>query len=280
MLLLVSAVSLFGLKAYSDAAAKDIVHRKEVIAKREDADKILIARLVEARLKREATERKQTAQTITAAITGQVDAGVQIIQLPRDVKTKTCNHSKQHDDPSREDVLVNKQHCLKPLDYIPSDLVSGDGVTLTRSAYDAYHSMRSAAAGAGVTLTPTSSYRSYELQITSYSDWYRTLGTVAEANEVSALPGYSEHQLGLAVDLRSGGCALDCFRATSAYRWLQMHAHEYGYIERYPSGQAMITGYQPESWHWRYVGIETATAMRQQNVTTLEKYWSMSGGNY
>lgn len=254
------------------------VHQ-EHLRQQDEATKVLVARLTAQRLKREAAERKETAQAITTAIVSQVEAGAPTIVLPGTLLAMKCNHAREHNDPTRIDVMVNKQHCITPLNYAPSDIVSGQGVTLSRPAYKAYSQLQAAAVQSGISLTPTSSYRSYQLQITSYSDWYRTLGTVQAANEVSALPGYSEHQLGLAVDFRTGGCALECFRSTIAHKWLRDHAHEYGFIERYPQNKTDITGYGAEAWHWRYVGAETATDMRTKKVTTLEEYYDMLGGS-
>ena len=238
----------------------------------------LIAELTAKRLKREAAERKQTAEQLTAALVRQIKAGAATVTLPSAILGLPCNHAREHNDPARIDVLVNKQHCLKPLTYAPSDLASDTEVTLRREAFAAYNAMKQAAAQAGAGFTATSSYRSHEAQIATFADWYRSLGSAEKASDVAALPGYSEHQLGLAVDLRVGGCALECFRSTAAYRWLQAHAHEYGFIERYPLGKTTITGYGAEAWHWRYVGKATASDMHGKKIDTLETYYDMPGG--
>lgn len=269
-LLLLAIGWWYGLASYvaADNAAQVAHSERRVIERKEHL--ALIAELTAKRLKREAHERKVTADKLTSALV----AGT----LPKDLAKLPCNHGRTHVDPTELGVLVNKQHCIRPLNYVPKDLTSDSEVTLARPAYEAYYQMKQAATRQGASFVPTSSYRSFDLQITSYTDWYRTLGSVERANEVSALPGYSEHQLGLAVDFRAGGCALECFRSTSAYKWLRTHAHEYGFIERYPRGKEDVTGYGAEAWHWRYVGEDVATDMRAQKVLTLEEYYDMPGG--
>ncbi|MBR5272018.1 MAG: D-alanyl-D-alanine carboxypeptidase family protein, partial [Clostridia bacterium] len=63
------------------------------------------------------------------------------------------------------------------------------------------------------------------------------------------------------------------FENTTAFKWLQKHAHEYGYILRYPKGKTWITGYAYEPWHYRYVGIPAATIIHNEN-TTYEQYYA------
>lgn len=141
--------------------------------------------------------------------------------------------------------------------------------------------MFTAAATAGVPLSLTSSYRSYDNQVATYNHWVHVNGSYAAADTVSARPGYSEHQTGLAVDLmRPDGCSLECFAKTAQYAWMKDNAHKYGFIERYQVGQEAITGYSPEAWHWRYVGPAAATDMKTKGVKTLEQYWNVEGGSY
>ena len=89
-----------------------------------------------------------------------------------------------------------------------------------------------------------------------------------DALRTIALPGHSEHQTGLALDFNdvSGDFAL-----TEAYRWLQEHGAEYGFIQRYPAGKESVTGIAEESWHYRYVGRPHAQAMKRLGLC-LEEY--------
>lgn len=201
-------------------------------------------------------------------------------QIP-DVKPSTapCDTPNAHSDPSRIDVVINKKHCLSPRSFAPSDLITVNGATLTTEAARAYERMSMAAAAAGLPLRVTSSYRSYQNQVSTYNYWVAQNGAAA-ADTVSARPGYSEHQTGLALDLAADGCALECFARSAQSTWMLAHAAEYGFINRYPAGLESITGYSAEPWHYRYVGIVTAQDMKSRGIRTLEQYWGITGGDY
>lgn len=193
--------------------------------------------------------------------------------------SKLCNNATSHTNPSAIDVLVNKRHCIQPLTFTPSDLMTAQGAILSAKAIDAFKRLYAAAVAAGQPFYVTSSYRSYEKQVATYNRWVLTSGQ-AEADTYSARPGYSEHQTGLAFDVAANGCTLSCFGSTPQYQWLQKHAADYGFIQRYHTAHELITGYKAEEWHYRYVGVEVAKDMRAKGVKTLEKYWNMSGGDY
>ncbi len=177
-------------------------------------------------------------------------------------------------------VVVNKKHCFAPLDWAPTDLASVNGFLLRQEAASAMTTMMQAAAAAGVPFDLSSAYRSYANQQATYSNWVQVNGSQAAADTVSARPGYSEHQTGLAADLKVGGCALECFTGSAAHTWLRQYAADYGFIERYPPGLTSITGYSPEGWHWRYVGVAAAKDMKVKEIQTLEQYFGISGGDY
>lgn len=183
-------------------------------------------------------------------------------------------------EPARITVVVNKKHCFTPVTWAPGDLASVQGYLLRAEAAGQMTAMMNAATAAGAPFGLSSAYRSYNDQVITYNNWVRVNGSQAAADTVSARPGYSEHQTGLAADVKVGGCVLECFRGTSAHVWLQTNAHNYGFIERYPPGLASITGYSPEAWHWRYVGVATATDMKTKGIQTLEQYFGISGGDY
>lgn len=184
-------------------------------------------------------------------------------------------------DPTFIIVIVNKKHCIDPPGWQPSDLVELGEFSLRKEAAEAFSRMRTAASQAGHSFEPSSAYRSYAGQVATYNSWIETYGNQAAADQVSARPGFSEHQTGLAVDLRANtSCALDCFGKTSGYTWLTQHAADYGFIERYPAGLTSITGYSPEVWHWRYVGTKVAKDMKDKGIQTLEMYRAISGGDY
>lgn len=193
--------------------------------------------------------------------------------------TSACNNTVKHNNPASIDVLVNKKHCLIPESYVPSNLVSNNGVTLSAKAMPHFQAMLAAASAAGEPFSVTSSYRSYDDQVSTYAFWKATSGQ-SGADTYSARPGFSEHQTGFVVDVAAAGCVLDCFGTTPQYTWLQSHAADYGFIQRYYAGYEAITGYKAEEWHYRYVGVTAAKDMKQRGIKTLEEYWDIEGGNY
>ncbi len=183
-------------------------------------------------------------------------------------------------NPSSITVVINKKHCFSPLNWVPGDLGSVGGYPLRQEAATQLTAMMNAAAAAGSGFELSSAYRSYANQQVTYNYWVSVNGSASAADTVSARPGYSEHQTGLAADLKVGGCSLECFAGTGAYNWLAVNAADYGFIRRYPDGLTGITGYSPEAWHWRYVGVSTAKDMKSKGIQTLEQYFGISGGDY
>ncbi|UWX95956.1 M15 family metallopeptidase [Arthrobacter zhaoxinii] len=173
--------------------------------------------------------------------------------------------------PDSVTLVVNKQRPLAA-DYVPPDLVDAGGLLLRAEAAAAYAGMVSAAAAEGVSISPVSGYRSREDQSqlhTSYTERYGQEG----ADSLSARPGFSEHETGLAVDIGNpdGLCALEtCFEGTAAGSWAAANAHRYGFLIRYPAGAEQITGYAYEPWHLRYVGPEVAGGVHEAGVTLEE----------
>ncbi|WOO87738.1 M15 family metallopeptidase [Mollicutes bacterium LVI A0039] len=160
-------------------------------------------------------------------------------------------------------LIANKKHCLEQ-SFNPGDISAE-----TRSSWE---QMQASAQADGINLHFQSGFRSYDYQVETYNYWVSVYGE-EKANQVSAKPGYSEHQTGLAIDVSGdNGCLLEtCFIDTPEGTWLAKHAHEYGFIIRYMPGKEDITGYTYEPWHIRYVGVETATEIYNQQ-TTLEEY--------
>jgi zinc D-Ala-D-Ala carboxypeptidase len=188
-----------------------------------------------------------------------------------------------YDQPSSMWTLVNKSRSI-PLDYLPASLVIPD-VEARADKSEQERSVRSdvaaplktmfdAAKQDGHDLMVGSAYRSAALQ-QIYFDSYAAASGAEAANQYSAHPGQSEHQTGLAVDIStvSRNCYLDqCFTSTPDGMWLAEHAHLYGFALRYPRGKELITGYQFEPWHYRYLGIDLATALHDSGLT-LDESW-------
>lgn len=189
-----------------------------------------------------------------------------------------------HGDPSRIDVVVNKKHPITPLSYTPTlQTVScaGNGsATIQVQAVNDFIALCNAAANAGQPLGVSSSYRSYQTQVSTYNYWVSVSGQ-AGADRYSARPGYSEHQTGYSVDLRvPGGPELSDFTGTSQQLWLAANAYTYGFIQRYTESNSGATGYQAESWHFRYIGRDVAMTYTTSGASSLESYWGVTGGDY
>ena len=104
-----------------------------------------------------------------------------------------------------------------------------------------------------------------------YNDYVKKNG-FNWAEKWSARPGFSEHQTGLALDIVSKNSDFNNFEDTNEYKWLVNNSYKYGFILRYPSDNYHLTGYNFESWHFRYVGIEAATKMHDEGLTFEEYY--------
>lgn len=179
-------------------------------------------------------------------------------------------------------VIVNKQYPL-PETYKPKDLVVPDipfifegeheKRYLRREAARAAEKLFAAANAEGLELFGVSGYRSYKTQQALFAFNINREGK-EHASRYSAAAGTSEHQTGLALDVTSASAnyQLDSsFADTLEGEWLAEHAHEYGFIIRYPLGKEEITGYAYEPWHIRYVGVELAAAV-YRNGLTLEEW--------
>jgi len=121
----------------------------------------------------------------------------------------------------------------------------------------------------GYSLMIGSGYRSANLQSIYFNSLARAVGEAA-ANQSIARPGQSEHQTGLAVDISTvaRNCYLsNCFAETNDGIWLANNSYKYGFIIRYPKGKESITGYGYEPWHFRFVGVDLATAIYVSGLT-------------
>jgi D-alanyl-D-alanine carboxypeptidase len=128
---------------------------------------------------------------------------------------------------------------------------------------------------ANLKITPLSGFRSYDTQVSVYSNEVKSFGQ-AVADTESARPGTSEHQTGLTVDVGGGGCGIeDCFGSTPEGKWVAQNAYKYGFIIRYPEGKQSTTGYRYEPWHLRFVGTDLANEMHSQKILTLEEFFGL-----
>lgn len=184
-------------------------------------------------------------------------------------------------------VLVNKWNVMQE-GYVPELTEIAEGHRVDSRIADSLRSMIRDAKKAGYYIYILSAYRDMDKQIRLYeaevNKWYYRGYDLEAAKEkagtVVAIPGTSEHNLGLAVDLvDSTHVALDQgAEKTLGYQWLVQHCQEYGFILRYPNGATDITGIIYEPWHFRYVGEEAAAEIMKEGIT-LEEYLSRRAGN-
>lgn len=177
-------------------------------------------------------------------------------------------------------VLVNKWNEMEE-GYVPELSEYAEGHMVDARIEDALRDMIKGAQKAGYVIYLLSAYRDVEKQTELYetevAKWkaagYTQKNAEKQAGTVVAVPGTSEHHLGLAVDLVSSEhVKLDeDAEKTKGYKWLVAHCHEYGFILRYPNGATEITGIIYEPWHFRYVGVEVATEIMEVGIT-LEEY--------
>ena len=175
-------------------------------------------------------------------------------------------------------ILCNKYYELGS-DYVPDDLVDvsikyyyGEAKKIRSEVYEAFKRMWNAAHEEGIYLIIVSAYRDYDSQVQVYNDYQLSLGT-NYADSIAARPGYSEHQTGLSLDIYSKDSTVaSTFKNSKAYEWLINNAHKYGFILRYPDGKKKITGFNYESWHYRYLGEELATKVYNEGITYDEYY--------
>ncbi|QUH21512.1 M15 family metallopeptidase [Alkaliphilus sp. B6464] len=180
-------------------------------------------------------------------------------------------------------IVVNKKRYLDS-NYKPNDLV----VPNVKFSFDGEHEkkyMRQEAASAleelfnqakeeGIYLYAVSGYRSYSTQERLFKNRADRVGE-EEANKLSARPGESEHQTGLAMDVTSQSAKFDLiegFGDTEEGKWLKGNAHKFGFIIRYLKDKTDITGYSYEPWHIRYVGKDGAEKIHNEGIT-LEEYF-------
>lgn len=178
--------------------------------------------------------------------------------------------------------LVNSTHPV-PDDWQGELMELSNGRKIDTRIYEDLQAMFDDCRAAGLTPKVNQGYRSYEDQediLVSKYRQYKKQGLSHEEAQKKALtvasyPGYSEHQLGLAVDINSANqekCSND-----RVWKWMKEHCQEYGFIWRYPGVKSDITGITNEDWHFRYVGREAA-AYIMENELCLEEYLQQQYG--
>ena len=196
-----------------------------------------------------------------------VNIGLDKEYYTNDLPTKNLN---------TEYILVNKYNYLSE-NYIPNNLetiskqYALENMQLVNYAKDAFEEMAKAAKRENLSIIAMSTYRSYEYQINLYNKYVKLDGK-EKADTYSGRAGYSEHQTGLAVDVYNGKESYTNFEITEEFKWMQENAYKYGFILRFPKDKTKETGYDYESWHYRYVGKDIANYIHKNKISYEEYY--------
>lgn len=195
--------------------------------------------------------------TVISEYTPEISADVSVTVTESPSETVSSSQSGNNLTYINGILVANKTYGL-PADYNPG---------LDSETKIKFDELSAAAAKEGLNIYLSSGFRSYEYQKKIYSNYSSIYGSET-ADTFSARPGHSEHQTGLAIDVNTID---DSFAGTPEAIWLAEHAHEFGFIIRYPADKVAITGYKYEPWHIRYLGVETATAVYNSGLC-LEEY--------
>ena len=174
-------------------------------------------------------------------------------------------------------LIANKTYAL-PQDFIPTNPdqpVNADrsSTCLDKTLMNAWKIMLKDATAKGLNIYIASGYRSYNYQVNVYNRYVKSDGA-AVADTYSSRPGNSEHQTGLCFDLNT---IEDSFQYTNEGKWVNDNCYKYGFCIRFPKGKDSATGYQYESWHLRYVGVDLATKLYNNgDWLSLEEYFGIT----
>lgn len=174
-------------------------------------------------------------------------------------------------------LIANKTYAL-PQDFIPTNPdqpVNADrsSTCLDKTLMSAWKIMLKDATAKGLNIYIASGYRSYNYQVNVYNRYVKSDGA-AVADTYSSRPGNSEHQTGLCFDLNT---IEDSFQYTNEGKWVNDNCYKYGFCIRFPKGKDSATGYQYESWHLRYVGVDLATKLYNNgDWLSLEEYFGIT----
>ncbi|MCM1268634.1 MAG: M15 family metallopeptidase [Bacteroidales bacterium] len=200
------------------------------------------------------------------------------------VQTAVAASDRNFDSTDWRLVLINKQHPISE-DYefkLGRMSIETKNIQLDDRIIEDLLLMMQAAKKDGMNLAIRSPYRTSDRQESNFNDRIKSymrqglsyMEAYKATSQVITVPGCSEHEVGLALDITSESYLqlLQGFADTKEGQWLAEHSHEYGFILRYPAGKEYITSIEYEPWHFRYVGREAASVMKEENLC-LEEFW-------
>lgn len=239
--------------------------------------------------KRKNSRRWLLIPALCAAVILAVVLIVELNKQPQVLPDSSNTTPVSHDQPTTPDPepepdpepIPELLTLVNPWNQVPEDwavdlVTLPNGLEIDKRCYDALMDMIDGCYDAGLTPVICSAYRTQDFQQTLYdnkvSEWMEQGYSREEAREKAghqvAVPGTSEHQLGLAVDINADGVNSAGYEV---YDWLDKHAHEYGFIRRFPESKTDITGVANEPWHYRYVGKKVASEIHDRGIC-LEEY--------
>lgn len=186
------------------------------------------------------------------------------------------DNEKQTDTSKNELMLVNRLYGLNP-EYEVSDIVNipvkyaYDGKKISNSILNNIIDLISELKDNGYTFVVSDGYRSYKDQEKLYNSYVNSSGR-SEADKVVARPGHSEYETGLSFDLVPYNKSYDNPKDSKENKLLRNIAHKYGFILRFNADKEYITGFKEYPWRLRYVGIEAATTIFNENICFEEYY--------
>ena len=208
-------------------------------------------------------------------------------QQQQAAETRARQDEPQKPEPAKPSAADNELLTLvNPWNELPEDwqvdlVTLSNGLQIDRRCYDALQEMMDACREAGYEPLICSAYRTQETQQDLFNNKVAKLEAegkshdeaVQEAGTVVAVPGTSEHQLGLTVDVVdiNNQNLTEEQEKTPTQKWLMANSWRYGFIHRYPNGKSAVTGIIYEPWHYRYVGKDVAQEIFNRGIT-LEEY--------
>ncbi len=199
-----------------------------------------------------------------------------VLKVDLDMDKGNYEDTTEETDPNSLTALVNKHRYINE-DYEPDDLVDMSDeyannyyrqMQLRSEAYEMFKKMVDAAKEEDIKFYAESGYRTFNFQRTLYNNYVNVNG-YAKANLYAAKPGFSEHQLGTAIDVAN---IYTIDKDDVEYKWIQRNGYKYGFVFRYTEEWQDLTGFGEETWHIRYVGVDVATKMHKENIS-FEEYW-------
>ncbi len=182
----------------------------------------------------------------------------------------------EESNPDSLTAFINKHRYINE-DYEPSDLVDVSDdyannyygqIRLREETYEQFKKMVDDANKEDLNIYADTGYRTFKTQKTIYNNYVYENG-YNKASLYAAKAGFSEHELGTAIDV-SNGYLIE--KGDPEYNWLMQYGYKYGFIFRYFEDNIDLTGFAEEPWHIRYVGVDVATKIHEENLT-FEEYW-------